>query len=442
MTSIDVQHPADFPPEFIKAFQSGKLVFFCGAGVSNYRDKVPQHYHSFKDLAKAVLDKFNPSWEMGEQSIKYKWFQQELFDKLHKVLEERYGSVVDDIDIKELLQEKSLNYDELLEFLANKHDSDVVDKYIKSLFQENLPELEPTQHQTLINLAKQNPSGHIKIVTTNFDTLFTKALTGDDTIREFYAPRLPIPRSLKDYPSSITYLHGGVDKENPEPEWVYSTSGFGKAYIADGWASRFITELARNYYICFIGYSMNDQIMRYIFAGIKAVNQEHPDNVSKPLYIFQEQNDSEPKSPYEEKEKSQDLENLGLIPISFPKSFPKFTKMWQMLNEWHELQNRDIIELCQEAFQDFDENKETLTDLQRYVLQNLIPPADLYFGEDNPLNDKSYQRAFNNSNLFKHLETLPFGLLKAVQMVNRIQQRSEDERRKLPNVDYKKIGDF
>ncbi|XVJ51418.1 MAG: hypothetical protein HEQ32_04800 [Vampirovibrio sp.] len=312
----------------------------------------------------------------------------------------------------------------------------------KNLFQENLPELEPTQHQTLINLAKQNPSGHIKIVTTNFDTLFTKALAGDDTIREFYAPRLPIPRSPKDYPSSITYLHGGVDKQNPEPKWVYSTSEFGKAYIADGWASRFVTELARNYYICFIGYSMNDPIMRYIFAGIKAVNEEHPDNVSKPLYIFQEQKKSEPKSPYEEEEESQELESLGLTPISFPSSLPKYSAMWQMLNEWYELQNRDIIELCQETFQDFDESKETLTDLQRYVLQNLVPPADLYFGEDNPLNGKSYQRAFINSNLFEHLATLPFGLLKAVQMVNTIQQRTEDERQKLPNVYYEKIKDL
>ena len=76
-------------------------------------------------------------------------------------------------------------------------------------------------------------------------------MAGDDTIREFYAPRLPIPRSPNDYPSSITYLHGGVDKQNPEQNWIYSTSEFGKAYIADGWASRFVTELAKNYYICF-----------------------------------------------------------------------------------------------------------------------------------------------------------------------------------------------
>ncbi|XVJ51416.1 MAG: hypothetical protein HEQ32_04790 [Vampirovibrio sp.] len=126
-----IEHPSDFPLEFREAFQSGKLLFFCGAGVSNYGKAVPDYYHSFENLTRAVLDKFDPSWEAGGQSIKYKWFQQELFDKLHKFLEDRYGSVVDDIDIKELLQEKSPNYDELLEFLANKHDHDVVDKYIR-----------------------------------------------------------------------------------------------------------------------------------------------------------------------------------------------------------------------------------------------------------------------------------------------------------------------
>ena len=67
-----IEHPADFPPEFIKAFKSGKLVFFCGAGVSNYKDAVPEHYHSFENLTRAVLNHFDPSWEKNEQSIKYK----------------------------------------------------------------------------------------------------------------------------------------------------------------------------------------------------------------------------------------------------------------------------------------------------------------------------------------------------------------------------------
>jgi hypothetical protein len=49
------------------------------------------------------------------------------------------------------------------------------------------------------------------------------------------------------------------------------TSGdFGLAYLTERWASRFVSELFRNCIVCFVGYSIDDPVMRYMMDALAA----------------------------------------------------------------------------------------------------------------------------------------------------------------------------
>jgi hypothetical protein len=52
---------------------------------------------------------------------------------------------------------------------------------------------------------------------------------------------------------------------------VLTSGDFGSAYLNERWASRFVGELLRGYEVCFIGYSIEDQVVRYMMDALAAV---------------------------------------------------------------------------------------------------------------------------------------------------------------------------
>src|SRR5690606_33855078 len=44
-------------------------------------------------------------------------------------------------------------------------------------------------------------------------------------------------------------------------------------YLIERWAARFVTELFRYYSICFVGYAVNDPIMRYVVDALSVDEQ-------------------------------------------------------------------------------------------------------------------------------------------------------------------------
>jgi hypothetical protein len=71
----------------------------------------------------------------------------------------------------------------------------------------------------------------------------------------------------------VVYLHGLLP-ETPEEEdlqrLVLSSGDFGLAYLTERWAARFVSELFRNYVVCFVGYSINDPVLRYMMDALAA----------------------------------------------------------------------------------------------------------------------------------------------------------------------------
>src|SRR5688572_9143248 len=112
-------------------------------------------------------------------------------------------------------------------------------------------------HELVVRLFTNERS--VRLVTTNFDRHLTSAVTalypGQDI---FIGPALPLGRDV----SGITYLHGAVQR--PSSRLVLTDRDFGQAYLADGWATRFLMEMFWEFTVLFVGYSHQDLVMCYL----------------------------------------------------------------------------------------------------------------------------------------------------------------------------------
>ncbi len=89
-------------------------------------------------------------------------------------------------------------------------------------------------------------------------------------VERYQAPLLPIPKSRW---NGIVYLHGLLPNkfsDRANNRLVLSSGDFGLAYLNERWAARFVSELFRTYTICFVGYSINDPILRYMMDALAA----------------------------------------------------------------------------------------------------------------------------------------------------------------------------
>jgi hypothetical protein len=106
-------------------------------------------------------------------------------------------------------------------------------------------------------------------VTTNFDDLFHRAGAADSHIDA--APRLRTPKPTGWH--TVVHLHGRLADQAAPTEYadlVLTSEDFGQAYMLDGWATRFAVELFRNFTVVFVGYSLNDPVMRYMVDALAA----------------------------------------------------------------------------------------------------------------------------------------------------------------------------
>ena len=100
-------------------------------------------------------------------------------------------------------------------------------------------------------------------MTTNFDLLFEAA--AQDLFTEqpdlFTAPALPLGREF----NGIVHVHGSLDRPQ---DIVLTDADFGRAYLTDGWASRFLVELFHSTTVLFVGYSHDDTVMKYLARAL------------------------------------------------------------------------------------------------------------------------------------------------------------------------------
>ena len=121
-------------------------------------------------------------------------------------------------------------------------------------------------HEALLTLSK-NERG-TRLVTTNFDNRFVEA--GFDERFLDAASKLPVPKRHDWW--SLVHLHGRIDRDldTDGSNLVLTAADFGRAYITERWAARFVTELFRVFTVVFVGYSVADPVMSYLVDALAA----------------------------------------------------------------------------------------------------------------------------------------------------------------------------
>jgi hypothetical protein len=229
-----VTNGPDIPERLLQAHEEGRVVFFCGAGIS-----YPAQLPGFSGLVKKLYE------EMGvlPNTIQEAAIKAGQFDTAIGLLE---ADIVGGRDNVRKAIARILTPDDF-----------------------STPSATAT-HEALLMLGR-NRSGRLHLVTTNCDRLFEEVVhRKGQTVEWFTAPLLPVPKDRWD---GLVYLHGllpSTPTSNELDRLVVSSGDFGLAYLTERWAARFVSELFRNYSVCFVGYSINDPVLRYMMDALAA----------------------------------------------------------------------------------------------------------------------------------------------------------------------------
>ena len=286
------------PDTLLEQSDAGNVVFFCGAGVSCYPGAQGQSMPTFKKLTEEVVTRLSPS----PKSKAGKWIENGGNDPNTSSID-----VFDDLKDPDHFGEEIVNL-EVADILNSKR--------IKG---RNL-----TQHRHISQISKTK-NGHPRVVTTNFDVLFEKAMK--DIKMEIHLPPIKMNSSSNLLRSGITYLHGRVpeitdhvpDGRSLKTNLILSTSDFGAEYHWDGWATEFTRSLFSNYTIVFIGYSAGDMPIHYMLSGMKISRDSDQQN----LYVFD-------RGEFEDL--SQKWKGRGVQPIPYSNR----DVLWKTIEAWAE----------------------------------------------------------------------------------------------------------
>ena len=229
-----IENGPDIPNALLQAHEEGRVIFFCGAGIS-YPAKLP----GFQGLVDDIYDRLGTTCT----DIEHEAYKQKQFDTVLDLLERRIPG--QRIAVWKQLQEA------LKPKLRCRGAMDT--------------------HVALLHLSRSR-KGTLRLVTTNFDRIFEHAAKKSKQKHRLYAaPTLPIPKPSRW--DGLVYLHGILPSEpddNALNRLVVTSGDFGLAYLTEGWAARFVSELLRNFIVCFVGYSINDPILRYMMDALAA----------------------------------------------------------------------------------------------------------------------------------------------------------------------------
>lgn len=227
-----VSNGPDIPERLLWRHEEGKVVFFCGAGIS-----YPAGLPDFKGL----VDRIYAELDTQQSDIEKQAYDKEHYDATLDLLEHRYPG----------------------------HRLAIRSALAKTLKPKRKRKDATATHEALLQLATDR-KGKVRLVTTNFDRLFEKVRKRyNPPLPAFDAPLLPIPKPTRWH--GVVHLHGLLPDTIDEialNRLVLTSGDFGLAYLTERWAARFVSELFRYYTVCFVGYSINDPVLRYMMDAL------------------------------------------------------------------------------------------------------------------------------------------------------------------------------
>ena len=324
------------PDELLWERDEGKVVFFCGAGISIQYAGLPD----FFSLANKVAEYL----KADKDSAAYQLIHQRDGNEKKNVV----GGYVSADYIFGLLERDFFQKD-IEEAVASalnpaKQDSPKKVDYLKG-------------HKILLDLAT-GEDGKVRLVTTNFDRLFEQCRK---RLKIWQPPKLPDP-SRVDEMDGIVYLHGLATKDYQGAEgdgFILSTSQFGKAYLAEGWATQFIRQILDNYTIVFVGYSADDPPVQYLLEALFKMKATH-----NKIYAFQSNDGDDVINRWKYK---------GVMPICFPAG--GYDILWKTLEAWAK-RARNPDKWYEQVIKKFASNPRALQPFERGQIAHIVSSSE------------------------------------------------------------------
>jgi SIR2-like domain len=292
-----VPNGPDIPNALLQAHEEGKVVFFCGAGIS-----YPAGLPGFKGLVDRIYSSIGTQPNEIEKEAYDRW----QYDTTLNLLEARVpgGRWTVRKALAEALKPK----------LRKKGAT--------------------TTHTALLDLAR-NRDGSVHLITTNFDRIFNREISRKKLqLTEYAAPCLPIPKNSRW--NGLVYLHGMLPKELEEHalnQLIITSGDFGLAYLTERWAARFVSDLFQNFTVCFVGYSIGDPVLRYLMDALAADRMlgEFPPQA----YAFGSyRTDKEAKPKDREPQQKIEWKAKGVIPILYDAPHHDHSALHRTLDLW------------------------------------------------------------------------------------------------------------
>jgi len=268
----------------------GKVVFLCGAGVS-----IPAGMPTFVDLTRLVVDRLSPTEDSGIPQALFPWLD-----------------LNSDVPVA-----ARISLDQIFNLLQQEYGRDEIGRLVSECLVTTEPDNIRTTEHDLICRISADQHGIPQIVTTNFDHLFEHALAGN-SFRTFVPPTFPDLRHGVSL-TGITYLHGRIsDVDSGAHDFVLSSSDFGRAYLAQGWATSFIRQLLMKYTVVLLGYQAEDPPVKYLLQGLNSSS----DHAQGRLFAFDSGRADEIEARWKDK---------GVTPIAYGDSHQA---LWDTLDAW------------------------------------------------------------------------------------------------------------
>lgn len=282
----------DIPDRLLWAHDEGRVVFFCGAGVSMGPNRLP----GFVGLTQSVLADLRATAEDEAQL---------LFERI-KAFDGQ--SELDGL----------ITADRVFQLMEKSFTKPDINRAVAAALKP-ADDFDLSAHKTLLKLSRL-PSGQTRLVTTNFDRLFEKA---NSKLRS--STRSSLPRiEYENVDWGIVHVHGCVSPNYAGPTsdgFVLSSSEFGNAYLSAGWARDFVSQILSSYVAVFIGYRADDPPIRYLLEGLQIEGGAPND-----IFAFQASVNGQEALAWEEK---------GVVPILYPKSGEhSHNTLWKSLEAW------------------------------------------------------------------------------------------------------------
>jgi hypothetical protein len=267
----------DIPEDLVEAARAGSLVVFVGAGAS--RD-APANLPDFRQLTRSIA---------AEATIGFQRKELESPDRL-------LGRIGDSgVDVHQRVRTH-------------------IDR----------PGSAPNPlHEAIVDLASATRAP--RIVTTNYDTHLTRVIEARGLgWGEYMAPALPMGDDFE----GVVYLHGSLRQESRH--LIVTDADFGRAYLRDAWAARFLERMFSSFTVLFVGYSHSDIVMRYLARSLGRQSSR---------YVLTPKPDAS------------DWRQLNIVPVAYEVRGSSHVALTEGLGKWARLLSMGLLDHRQQIAQ-------------------------------------------------------------------------------------------